>query len=72
MIGLPVFKMTGSGNDFVMVDARVSTPADWSAERRREYIQWGVNVVAGLRGVNAPLEDHFDKVVENAKKVFGP
>jgi diaminopimelate epimerase len=23
--------MTGSGNDFVMVDARVSTPADWTA-----------------------------------------
>jgi diaminopimelate epimerase len=31
LIGLPVYKMTGSGNDFVMVDARVSVPADWSA-----------------------------------------
>ena len=30
MIGLPVYKMTGSGNDFVMLDARVSTPADWT------------------------------------------
>jgi diaminopimelate epimerase len=28
---LPVFKMTGSGNDFVMLDGRNSTPADWSA-----------------------------------------
>ena len=32
LIGLPVYKMTGSGNDFVMVDARVSTPADWTPE----------------------------------------
>jgi diaminopimelate epimerase len=30
LIGLPVYKMTGSGNDFVMVDARVSPPADWT------------------------------------------
>ena len=30
LIGLPIYKMTGSGNDFVMLDARVSSPADWS------------------------------------------
>ena len=33
---LPFFKMTGSGNDFVMVDGRVSPAADWSPERVRE------------------------------------
>jgi diaminopimelate epimerase len=27
--GLAVYKMTGSGNDFVMVDARTSSPQDW-------------------------------------------
>src|SRR5712671_3413852 len=27
--GLAVYKMTGSGNDFVMVDGRTSAPADW-------------------------------------------
>jgi diaminopimelate epimerase len=32
LIGLPVYKMTGSGNDFVMLDARVSTPADWTPQ----------------------------------------
>ena len=32
LIGLPVYKMTGSGNDFVMLDARVSAPADWTPE----------------------------------------
>jgi diaminopimelate epimerase len=30
LTGLPIFKMTGSGNDFVMLDGRTSSPADWS------------------------------------------
>ena len=29
--GLAVYKMTGSGNDFVMVDGRASSPDDWGA-----------------------------------------
>jgi guanosine-3',5'-bis(diphosphate) 3'-pyrophosphohydrolase len=53
-----------------ITDITNSPPADWSTERRREYVEWGVNVVAGLRGVNAPLENHFDKVVEKAKSAF--
>lgn len=32
LIGLPLYKMTGSGNDFVMLDGRVSTPADWTPQ----------------------------------------
>jgi diaminopimelate epimerase len=32
----PFFKMTGSGNDFVMLDGRVSPVADWSPDRVRE------------------------------------
>jgi diaminopimelate epimerase len=32
---LPFFKMTGSGNDFVMLDGRVSPASGWSAERVR-------------------------------------
>jgi diaminopimelate epimerase len=32
LIGTAIYKMTGSGNDFVMVDARHTTPADWSAD----------------------------------------
>lgn len=30
LVGLPIYKMTGSGNDFVMVSGRVSTPDDWT------------------------------------------
>jgi diaminopimelate epimerase len=31
LIGLPIYKMTGSGNDFVMVDGRISPPEEWNA-----------------------------------------
>jgi diaminopimelate epimerase len=46
LIGLPVFKMTGSGNDFVMVDARVSTPADWSPEDMQAVCARGTGIGA--------------------------
>jgi diaminopimelate epimerase len=29
------YKMSGSGNDFVMLDGRITTPAEWTAERVR-------------------------------------
>ena len=46
LIGLPVYKMTGSGNDFVMVDARVSTPSDWSPEDMRAICARGTGIGA--------------------------
>ena len=48
-------------------DITNSPPADWSNERRLEYIDWGVAVVSGLRGVNEALEEHFDRLVERAR-----
>ena len=33
--GASFYKMSGSGNDFVMLDGRQTTPADWPAERIR-------------------------------------
>jgi len=38
--------MTGSGNDFVMVDARVSTPADWSPDDMQAVCARGTGVGA--------------------------
>ena len=49
-------------------DIANSPPADWTLERRREYVDWGIAVVAGLRGVNESLEAHFDSLVARAKK----
>ena len=52
-------------------DITNSPPSDWSTERRREYIEWGVSVVAGLRGVNETLEKHFDELVKTALVKIG-
>jgi diaminopimelate epimerase len=38
--------MTGSGNDFVMVDARVSTPADWTPEDMQAVCARGTGIGA--------------------------
>ena len=36
---------------------------DWDEARQREYVEWGVTVVAGLRGVNSDLEAYFDEII---------
>ena len=46
LIGLPVYKMTGSGNDFVMLDARVSAPADWTSEDMQAVCARGTGIGA--------------------------
>ena len=46
LIGLPIYKMTGSGNDFVMVDARVSAPADWTPEDMQAVCARGTGIGA--------------------------
>lgn len=44
-------------------DILASPPADWAAQRKREYFEWAAQVVAGLRGVNAKLEAQFDELL---------
>lgn len=43
-------------------------PEWWTLDRRCEYIEWGENVVRGLRGSNPPLENVFDETVEIARQ----
>lgn len=43
-----------------------SPPADWSIERRRDYVAWSRAVVAGLRGADPWLEDRFDEAAQAA------
>lgn len=54
-----------------ITDVMNDPPAGWSKERRREYIEWGENVVAGLRGANPALESRFDELVKEAKEKIG-
>jgi len=49
-------------------DVTNNPPADWDVKRRREYIEWGEQVVAGLRGTNASLEVAFDEAVNSARE----
>jgi guanosine-3',5'-bis(diphosphate) 3'-pyrophosphohydrolase len=47
-------------------DVSHSPPKDWPLERKREYFDWARQVVNGLRGAHARLEELFD--VEYAKR----
>ena len=46
LVGTPIYKMTGSGNDFVMVDGRHAPPGDWSPEDIRAVCARGTGVGA--------------------------
>jgi guanosine-3',5'-bis(diphosphate) 3'-pyrophosphohydrolase len=43
-------------------DILASPPADWSAQRKRDYFDWAAKVVDQLRGTHPALEATFDKV----------
>ena len=54
-----------------ITDVAANPPHDWSRERRLEYVEWGEKVVAGLRGTNAGLENHYDALTSRAKAAIG-
>lgn len=47
-----------------------SPPPNWNAERRRKYLLWARNVVAGCRGVNAILDNRFDEAARKLAKLL--
>ena len=49
-----------------------SPAADWSVERRLEYIEWTKAVVAGLRGTSPWLEQQFDEAAATAQQTLNP
>src|SRR5207237_643739 len=49
LVGTAIYKMTGSGNDFVMVDARHTTPEQWAAADIRAVCARGTGVGADGR-----------------------
>lgn len=44
-------------------DILASPPADWSVERKQEYFDWSVKVVAGVRDVHPGLALAFDQLL---------
>ncbi len=45
-------------------------PTNWSLERRREYLNWTEQVVAGCRGSNEALEKFYDRALESGRRVL--
>ena len=48
-------------------DVTHDPPADWSLERRREYLDWTEKVVQGCRGSNAALERCYDEMLRQGR-----
>jgi guanosine-3',5'-bis(diphosphate) 3'-pyrophosphohydrolase len=44
-------------------------PHNWSDERRAEYIKWGKDVFAGLKGVNEKLDKAFEGLMSSASRL---
>ena len=53
-----------------IVDVTSSPPANWSVERRREYLDWTERVVAGCRGRNRALERHYDELLRRGRQAL--
>ena len=51
-----------------VTDVGASPPADWSLERRIEYLDWTEQVVHGCRGVHEWLEEHYDIALDDARE----
>jgi len=51
-------------------DVSHDPPEGWSHERMVAYLDWAEAVAAGLRGVNAILEAHFDAVLDEARETL--
>jgi guanosine-3',5'-bis(diphosphate) 3'-pyrophosphohydrolase len=49
-----------------LTDILASPPAHWPLERRRQYVAWSNEVIAGCRGHNERLEEIYDARVMEA------
>jgi len=44
-------------------DITENPPADWSTQRKIEYLDWSEQVVSGLRGQNKDLDSLYDRLL---------
>ena len=52
------------------LDVTHHPPAKWTLERRRQYLDWSADVVAGCRGTNAAMERYFDEVLAQGRALL--
>ena len=53
-----------------ITDILNSPPADWSKERKLDYLSWAEKVADGLKGSNQRLEKHLAKLIAHGRKDF--
>ncbi len=53
------------------ITAIADAPPDWPLQRKLDYLQWAEDVVAGCRGVDPALEEHFDRALAHARDKVG-
>lgn len=51
-------------------DILSSPPAGWSLQRKKAYVEWGMEVVSRIRGINPALERFFDETASRALSEF--
>ena len=51
-------------------DMLVAPPANWSNERKLEYVKWGKQVIDPIRGTHPELEALFDEVYRQGVERF--
>ena len=51
-------------------DIANNPPVNWPLQRRWEYLDWAEQVIAGVSGVNAKLEQHFRTRLAQAKTML--
>ncbi len=51
-------------------DVTHSPPESWSLERRLEYLDWSEQVVAGCRGCNPALEQCYDRILAEGRRLL--
>ncbi len=55
-----------------VLDVTHDPPSNWSTAQRLEYLDWSARVIAGCRGTNAALEQHFDQVLASGTAKIRP
>jgi guanosine-3',5'-bis(diphosphate) 3'-pyrophosphohydrolase len=51
-----------------VLDVTHSPPADWSLERRKEYLDWAEAVIKNCPPTSAALESHFNRVLKEGRQ----
>ncbi len=53
-----------------MGDVISHPPTDWSSKRRQEYLEWTEQVVAHCRGVCPELDQHYNELLQEGRKIL--